>query len=156
LLKENKMTPLFKKLNFKEQPAIVILNAPSSFESELFQMKGLTKPVKSLKGLKTIEFAMIFATKQKEVDEWSGKIIPLLDDDAVFWICYPKGSSKKYTCDFNRDTGWITLGKLGFEPVRGIAIDEDWSALRFRKPEHIKTMTRKSALTTEGKKRIAS
>jgi hypothetical protein len=34
------------------------------------------------------------------------------------------------------------LGKAGFEPVRAVAIDEDWSALRFRRTEHIKTMTR--------------
>ena len=33
-------------------------------------------------------------------------------------------------------------GAAGFEPVRMVAIDEDWSALRFRRAEFIKTMTR--------------
>ncbi|MEO8473318.1 MAG: hypothetical protein ABI477_14050, partial [Chryseolinea sp.] len=51
--------------------------------------------------------------------------------------------------------GWAVLGKLGFEPVRMVAIDEDWSALRFRKTSHIKTMTRSSAISDAGKKRIA-
>jgi hypothetical protein len=37
--------------------------------------------------------------------------------------------------------------------IRQIAIDDDWSALRFRKPEHIKTMTRKFAVTEKGKER---
>jgi len=48
------------------------------------------------------------------------------------------------------------LGKSGFEPVRMVAIDEDWSALRFRKPENIKKMTRSFAMTAEGKKKVAA
>jgi len=47
-----------------------------------------------------------------------------------------------YRCDFNRDTGWVALGEIGFEGVRQIAIDEDWTALRFRRVEFIKTLTR--------------
>jgi hypothetical protein len=34
------------------------------------------------------------------------------------------------------------MGEAGFEPVRMVAIDEDWSALRFRRAEFIKNMTR--------------
>jgi len=72
------------------------------------------------------------------------------------WFCYPKGTSKKYKCDFNRDTGWETLGNYNLEGVRQVAIDEDWSALRFRKIEHIKTLTRREsfAISKEGKERI--
>jgi hypothetical protein len=36
-----------------------------------------------------------------------------------------------------------------------VAIDEDWSALRFRKAEHIKTMTRGFAMSEEGKKKVS-
>ncbi|HMV90161.1 MAG TPA: hypothetical protein PKA40_11005, partial [Cyclobacteriaceae bacterium] len=52
--------------------------------------------------------------------------------------------------------GWAELGKAGYEPVRMVAIDEDWSALRFRKAENIKVMKRSSAISETGKKRIAS
>mgnify|MGYP005835701873 CR=1 FL=1 len=41
------------------------------------------------------------------------------------------------------------------EPVRQVAIDEDWSALRFRRVEYIKTMTRSFAMTLEGKAKAA-
>jgi hypothetical protein len=70
-------------------------------------------------------------------------------------MAYPKGTSKNYKCDFNRDTGWAALGASGFEPVRMIAIDEDWSAIRFRRVEFIKTMTRdpNSRLSEKGKAR---
>jgi hypothetical protein len=37
-----------------------------------------------------------------------------------------------------------------------IAIDEDWSALRFRKPENIKKMVRSFAMTELGKKKVAA
>ncbi len=69
------------------------------------------------------------------------------------WIAYPKGTSKRYACEFNRDTGWRALGRLGFEPVRQIAIDEDWSALRFRRADFIKSMTRAAdrAISATGK-----
>jgi hypothetical protein len=59
-------------------------------------------------------------------------------------------------CEFNRDTGWAALGAAGFEGVRMVAIDEDWSALRFRRVEFIQTMTRdkKRAMTKRGKKKV--
>jgi hypothetical protein len=34
------------------------------------------------------------------------------------------------------------LGREGFEPVRMVAIDEDWSAKRYRRAGFIKNMTR--------------
>jgi hypothetical protein len=71
------------------------------------------------------------------------------------WFAYPKGTSKNYRSEISRDKGWHVLGQLGFEGVRGIAIDEDWSAIRFRQAEFIKTMTRdqKHAMSAEGKVR---
>jgi hypothetical protein len=40
-------------------------------------------------------------------------------------------------CEFNRDKGWGVLARSGFDCVRQVAIDEDWSALRFRRIEFI-------------------
>lgn len=40
--------------------------------------------------------------------------------------------------NLNRDDGWDELKKAGFDTVRAVAIDEDWSALRFRRVEFIK------------------
>jgi hypothetical protein len=59
--------------------------------------------------------------------------------DALLWFAYPKGTSKRYACEFNRDTGWHVIRKAGFDSVRQVAIDEDWSALRFRRVEYVKT-----------------
>lgn len=148
------MNAIFKKLNFKNQPAIYILNAPASFQPVMDEMQGLTAIYTDLGKAKDIAFTMVFATKQKEVDQFADRIAKQSIDDAVIWMVYPKGTSKKYTCEFNRDNGWQRLGAYGFEPVRMVAIDEDWSALRFRRAENIKTMTRSFAISEAGQQKI--
>ena len=51
-------------------------------------------------------------------------------------------------------SGWEVLGDRNFEPVMQVSIDADWSALRFRPVDEIQQMTRKGAISEEGKKRI--
>jgi hypothetical protein len=150
------MDAVFKKLNFKNQPVVFALNVPESFEKNLESLENTTIQ-RAVSAKSHIEFIIGFATTQKQVDAIVEKAAPKLSGDATFWICYPKGTSKKYTCDFNRDTGWNIMGKYNLEPVRQVAIDEDWSALRFRKIEFIKNFTRSTdmALSATGKKRTA-
>jgi hypothetical protein len=131
----------FAKLNLKDQKDIVIENAPASFEPEITSLKGVNVR-RSMSDVKQVEFSLTFATKQKEVDSLAKTVGRKAAGDAIVWIAYPKKSSKKYTCEFNRDSGWPSMGEAGFEPVRMVAIDEDWSALRFRRAEFIKNMTR--------------
>ena len=152
------MTPLFKKLNFKNQAGILAVNPPQSLESELLEMAQSATIYKNEGNVPSIDFALVFVTRQSEIDESIKKIFPKLNGDAILWFCYPKGTSKKYKCDFNRDTGWRELGKFNLEGVRQVAIDEDWSALRFRKTEFIKTLTRRKsfAISDEGKKRTSN
>jgi hypothetical protein len=150
------MSALFKKLNLKEQREITVLNAPQSFEQELAQLDGIDVRRALPRGT-TTAFGIGFAITQKELDDCSAKLARACTGDAVLWIAYPKKSSKKYSCEFNRDSGWTALGEAGFETVRMVAIDDDWSALRFRRVEFVKSMTRQStlALTAEGKRRVA-
>ena len=81
---------------------------------------------------------MAFVTRKSDVDLLSPQIAKRAKGDAIVWFAYPKGTSKRFKCDFNRDSGWDVLGKHGFETVRAVAIDEDWSALRFRRREFVK------------------
>ncbi|MCF2445695.1 hypothetical protein L0657_17155 [Dyadobacter sp. CY345] len=147
------MDAVFKKLNLKNQKDVIVLNAPESFKINLESIRDEATVITSLKDLSVIEFILIFVTKQSEIDAVIPLIAPLLKGDALLWMCYPKGTSKKYKCDFNRDTGWTIMGNYDLEPVRMVAIDEDWSALRFIKVDFIKTMTRSSvhALSEKGR-----
>ncbi|TDE12833.1 hypothetical protein [Dyadobacter psychrotolerans] len=145
------MDAVFKKLNFKGQKKILVLNSPESFSVNLDSVREETEIETDLGN--EVEFAVLFVQKQSEIDNLIPDIAPLLKGDAILWMCYPKGTSKKYNCDFNRDTGWAIMGNYELEPVRMVAIDEDWSALRFKKVDFIKTMKRNSlgALSEKGK-----
>jgi hypothetical protein len=150
------MLTTFEKLNLKNHTQILVLNAPESFEPELAKLHNVTV-LRSLQDLDGIQFSLAFITKQQEIDSVGKAIAKKATGDAVVWFAYPKGTSKKYKCEINRDSGWQTLGKAGFEPVRMVAIDEDWSACRFRRAEFIKTMTRakEHRMSAQGKSRPA-
>lgn len=150
------MASTFDKLNLKDQKQILVLNAPESFEPEIRTLRAITV-LRDLKGASQIEFALAFVTKQKEVDTIGKAIAKKADGDAVVWFAYPKGSSKRYRSEINRDSGWKILGDAGFEPVRMVAIDEDFSAVRFRRVEFIKTLTRgkEHRMSAQGNARAA-
>jgi hypothetical protein len=147
------MTPLFKKLNYKEQSIIVAISSPKTFDNELEEMSKTARIIKNITDVVETEFAICFVTTENEIDAFISAMYQKLKGDAIIWICYPKMTSKNYKCDFNRDTGWTSLGKYNLEPVRQVAIDDDFSALRFRKVEFIKSITRREsfALTQEAK-----
>ena len=149
------MTPLFKKLNFKGQNSVLVVNAPESFQMETNQLSAFTTVINDPELVASCGFIIAFVTKQTEVDMLAPLLAKKLQEDGLFWFCYPKGSSKKHTCDFNRDTGWQVLAKEGFESVRMAAIDADWSAMRFRKVQYIKTMNRGFARTDAGKEKVS-
>jgi hypothetical protein len=54
-----------------------------------------------------------------------------LEPGGLFWISYPKGSSKVPT-DLNRDVFLRALQHLGVRPFTQVSVDEVWSALWFR------------------------
>ena len=120
------MNPILKKLFFKGQSPILLLSAPPEFKAIAadFGVPLHTKPKAGY------AFALAFAKSMSEA-----KAMPkALEDKAVFWMAYPKGSSKKYKdADINRDTGHAMMQKNGFDGVSLVALDEDWSAMRFKK-----------------------
>jgi hypothetical protein len=149
------MTPLFKKLNYKGQKSITIVQAPDSFEGECKAMEAMCSVKRKVGAKSSIEWVLVFVTTLDQIEAAVQHVVPLLNENAVFWMAYPKGTSKRYKCEFNRDNGWAALGALGFEGVRMVAIDEDWSGLRFKHVEAIKQFTRSSgmAISPKGKTR---
>ncbi len=147
------LPPVFKKLNFKHHSTVFILSAPASFHPAIDDLAPFAEVRTTLTRAGDVSFALCFATQLKEVEAFATRIAQASTSDAVIWVAYPKQSSRTYKCEFNRDNGWGRFGELGYEPVRQIAIDEDWSALRFRRVEHIQTMVRSFAMTEEGKRK---
>ncbi|MEI7037823.1 hypothetical protein [Fulvimonas yonginensis] len=130
------MPPIFAKLNLKNQTEIVVVDAPPTFESELQALTGVAV-VRDPARPATISFALAFVTTQSELDALSALLADKAEGDAVLWFAYPKKASRRYRCEFNRDTGWDVIRAKGFDSVRQVAIDDDWSALRFRRVDYI-------------------
>ncbi len=149
------MTPLFKKLQLPPLlDEILILNEPEGFCKELDCLKDVIIK-ESLIQVSEVDFAIVFVTEKKQIENRIETVYPKLIGDAVLWFAYPKKSSKKYVSEINRDNGWGVLGDYNLEAVRQVSIDEDWSALRFRKVSFIKKMIRNTdfALSIAGKEK---
>ena len=149
------MGPVFRKLNLKDHDPVVVLRAPGEFEPEVAALEGRSV-VREAAAATGFPFAIAFARDRTELDGVCADLVAhAAEGDPVVWVAYPKKSSKRYRADFDRDRGWDVLGAAGFEPVRQVAIDADWSALRFRRVDQVKTLTRSKAmaLSEEGKRR---
>jgi len=129
--------PVFEKLNLKDQTEVVVLHAPLSFEPELAWLAD-RRVVRDLSEVAAVRFAVVFAYMKAELDALSAALAAKTEGDAVLWFAYPKRTSKRYKADFDRDHGWEVLRAAGFAPVRQVAIDADWSALRFRRSTFVK------------------
>jgi hypothetical protein len=131
------MATVFEKLNLGKRQELVVLQAPEGFAQQLAKLPVITIH-HHFESVAEADFWLAFVTRKNEVDRLAPQIAKRAKGDTIVWFAYPKGTSKKYTCDFNRDTGWDVLKKAGFDTVRAVAIDEDWTALRFRRKEFIK------------------
>ncbi|MEC0245240.1 hypothetical protein ACI48J_00450 [Paenibacillus chitinolyticus] len=121
---------LLKKLRYKEGPAFV-LNAPEGYRLGIETVTAGQEDKAA--------FLQLFVNHGQEVDEWVPKAIPMLREDAVFWITYPKQSSKVKT-DINRDTLAAKVqNNTEYRPVSNVAVDDMWSALRFRRSDLVKS-----------------
>ena len=111
----------------------------------------------SLIQVSEVDFALIFVSEKKQIENRIETVFPKLVGDAVLWFAYPKKTSKKYISEITRDYGWGVLGDYNLEAVRQVAIDEDWTAMRFRKVNFINKMTRDKsfALSDAGKEKTA-
>ncbi len=146
------MHPVIKKLQWKENMnEVLILGAPKEYEEVITQFEAeVHTEIKS----DIYRFIHIFGTTNQEIKTMAGKAVDVIEEDGILWLSYPKKSSKKYKgSDCSRDKVGAMLGEEGYEPVRQVAIDEDWSALRFRQVDKIKTMKRTFAVTEKGKER---
>jgi hypothetical protein len=149
------MAGIWSKLNLKGETRIVVVDPPESFEPQLDELRDV-RLARSLRSAAMADFLIAFVSSRERVSAVAAAVTGMASGDVKVWLAYPKASSKRYRCDFNRDSGWEPLGQAGFEAVRQVAIDEDWSALRFRRVEHITSLKRdpKRTLSAAGRSRV--
>jgi hypothetical protein len=131
---------LAKKLAIKPNSRALIMNAPD--ENYVQAMALLPEGVQVETGDQTasdgsLDFILLFVRDKAEIDGSAPGAVRALKAGGVLWFAYPKKTSKVKT-DITRDVGWEAVFRLGWRPVTQIAIDDTWSALRFRPEADVK------------------
>lgn len=126
---------LAKKLQIKLGMQVGILNPPEGFMALLDEWPaGTTLVAEPEEG--SLDLLVLFVKSMAELESQAPRAIGLVKYDGILWIAYPKKSSKIKT-DIDRDSGWAMMSKLGMAGVAMVAIDETWSAMRYRPAERV-------------------
>ena len=124
---------IFEKLQLKNEKNLLIQGLPSSIEKQFSKLsfaKNLTPLLKSRK----IDFALVFAVSENQLNGILTDIMPALKEDSKLWIAFPKLTSKIVT-DLNRESSWNKLFKAGYENIEQVSLDHVWNAVQFKKGE---------------------
>jgi spore cortex formation protein SpoVR/YcgB (stage V sporulation) len=120
---------LLKKLRYKQGRALV-MQAPEGYALGIEDQEEPSG---------TYDFIQLFVGNAAEVEPWARKAIALLNEEALFWITYPKQSSKVKT-DINRDSLFALINdNTDYTIVSNVAVDDKWSALRVRHKSKVKS-----------------
>jgi hypothetical protein len=133
------MKNLLDKLNYKGQKRISVINADEQFIHTISADLRDVVIDQKIDPRYAYGFIIIFVKTVSQVELFAPMTVHNLIADGVLWFCYPKKTSKKYSSDINRDHGWKILNDSGLHGIRLVAVDEDWSALRFRNKKYIKS-----------------
>jgi hypothetical protein len=127
---------LTAKLQLKPGQSLAVLNPPEGYLATLAE--ALADLQLSAEAEQGREAALVFVTALEHAAERSMAGAALLRPRGLLWVAYPKGGAKVAT-DVNRDRLWEAMMPTGWRPVRQVALDATWSALRFRPAEEVGT-----------------
>ncbi|HTN46821.1 MAG TPA: YdeI/OmpD-associated family protein [Flavipsychrobacter sp.] len=129
---------LLQKLRIDLTKPLLVIGAGEAELEWLSAAQVITKPdVIKMPPLQVF----LFVKDKKTLDKEFGKLIMYILPDTLLWIAYPKKSGS-IPSDLVRDAGWESVFSSDWQPVTGVALNEDWSTLRFRHRSLIKTMKR--------------
>ena len=81
-------------------------------------------------------FVQIFATRLSDITKFARRLSKYASPNALVWISYPKKASRANS-DLSRDVIREAMSVAGWQAVSIVAIDEVWSALRFRPADQV-------------------
>ena len=130
------MTGTVRKLGLKPGMRALVISAPSGYIDSLVPLPDRVEVSESLGSAH--DFVQFFATKKSEIAKSAKKLLQSAGPGALVWITYPKKTSG-VDSDLSREAVWAAMEGTGWRPVSQIAIDEIWSALRFRPIQEVKS-----------------
>jgi hypothetical protein len=119
-----------EKLQIKPKTRLLFINPPEDYLQSMGALPVEVTILPADSG-ESADFIQVFVKNGGELVEAFTALKGRIAKNGALWVCYYKGTSK-YKTDINRDSIWPVATTYGLQPVRQIAIDEDWSALRFK------------------------
>ena len=124
---------LANKLLITPEARVLMVNAPIGYAKKLEPLPpGATVTVK--RGI-AADVVMVFVRDSGELRRLASGFAAL-EEDAILWVCYPKGGATAGT-DLDRDILHAAMEKHELTGGSPVAVDEAWSAMRFRAPEDV-------------------
>jgi hypothetical protein len=120
--------PVLEKLRLKPGTRAIVLHPPAGYEQLLADAPTDIAVDAPLSG--QFDWIQYFAHTRAELDQDGEALKQALAPTTVLWISYPKGRAEP--TDLNRDILARHLSGIGLRPVTQVAIDDVWSALRFK------------------------
>jgi hypothetical protein len=100
----------------------------SSDDGRLGLLGPMPDGVSVASGLASATTAVLFADDAASARAFLTAQRDHLGAPTNLWILYPKGNK----ADINRDSLWPIVAEYGLRPITQVAVDDTWSALRFR------------------------
>jgi len=122
---------ILEKLQLKNEKNILIQGLPSSIEKQ-FSKLSFAKNLTPLLRTRKIDFALVFAVSENQLNSILDDIMPALKGDSKLWVAYPKLTSK-ITTDLNREGSWNKLMTADYESIEQVSLDHVWHAVNFKK-----------------------
>lgn len=139
-------SPLAKKLYIKTGQTWLILNAPENYLTTLEPLPKGVNIIYTVEG--ELDGAQLFVRNSHELAEALASVTDSLKLDALLWIIYPKKNSGMET-DLEMMGSWDAPKIYGLRPVASAAVNDKWTALRFRHERLVKqSESRNEAIKT--------
>lgn len=120
-------TPLVKKLGIKDGMRILLVNEPQDFLDLLTPLPPAIDVIKTAHG--EVDIIHVFSDKRAQFIALLKEYKPLLKQDGMIWISWPKKSSGRFT-DLDENVIREVAIKNGLVDIKVCAVDETWSALK--------------------------
>ena len=137
------MRPVARKLGLNPGMRALILAAPPSYRKLLPRLAD--GPTVSSRTHGKYPLFQVFVTRVSEVRKFAQGPLRYAALNALVWISYPKKTSRMNS-DLSRDIIREAMNGAGWRAVSIIAIDEVWSALRFRPVGQVSSRSKRSPI----------
>ena len=128
---------LARKLLVKPGHRVAVMDSPAGYLDLLRPLPEGAELVDSPQ--ESVDVVQVFVRDAAELERAAPAAIRAMKPDGLLWVCYPKGGQKAGT-DLHRDVLWDLMDKLtGLVGVSLVAVDEKWSAMRFRAADKVGT-----------------